>query len=240
MTQYARPDADISTGGWSTAPLYASIDETSYSDADAISGPNKGDGTCEIRLSDAIDPQTGSSHVLRVRGYENGTPVTGINLNVKLYQGATLIKDWLPTWTGSYASYELTLSVAEADTITDYTDLRVQFVQDYIAGAQGRSYVSWFEFALPDAVLPNVTQAVGVAPAATLALSAPQINKSEAVAVAPSASVAVAATEEPTRSISDASQSVSVTDAPIVVVGIAASASQNVVSRRRRSCSLPT
>ena len=172
MAQFARPDADLVEGGWTTAPLWEKVDETSP-DAEFINGPNKANGTCELRLSDVSDPLSSSTHVMRVYGHVFGTPVTGINLYVELYDGATLIKQWLPAMTTTDASFSYTLTSGEADNIGDYTDLRVHLVQDYITGPQGRAYISWFEFEVPDAI------------------SDPQIDKTDGVAIGDTPTVAL-------------------------------------------------
>jgi len=155
MAQFARPSSDVVTDSWATAPLYSKINETSYETSTFINGPNKADGTCEIGLSSITDPSSSSTHVMRVGAYAIGTYGSGINLYVELYCGATLIKSWNPTLTTAFAQYSYTLTSGEADAITDYTDLRVKFNQDYITGAQGRCYVSWFEFEVPAASTPT-------------------------------------------------------------------------------------
>lgn len=151
MAQFARPDADITVGNWTTSPLYESINETASDTSDSIVGPNKQDGTCDIGLSTVTDPAVSTGHIIRITANMFGVPNTGINLLVKLYCGTTLITtydgDWLETW----QTFSYTLSTSEADAITDYADLHVEFVQDYITGAQGRCYVAWFEFEVPNA-----------------------------------------------------------------------------------------
>jgi hypothetical protein len=48
-------------------------------------------------------------------------------VTVALYQGAsTLIATWTQAVTGAFATYEHTLSGGQADSITNYADLRVR------------------------------------------------------------------------------------------------------------------
>jgi hypothetical protein len=69
MTQYARPDEDITVADWenesSRSSLYPSIDESSPSDTDYILG--KDEDECVIGLSDLVDPNVHTDHVIKVR-----------------------------------------------------------------------------------------------------------------------------------------------------------------------------
>lgn len=169
MAQFARPDSDLVTGGWG-APVYSKVNEVTP-DATYAIGPNKSDGTCELSLSSVIDPASSGGHVLRCRAYIVGTFPTGINLYFQLLQGTTLIKQWTPTLTTSGADYTYTLTSGEADSITNYADLRVKFVQDYITGSTGRGYVSWFELEVPDAQNQNIDETASAARSNALAVS---------------------------------------------------------------------
>lgn len=122
--QYARPTSDVSAGTWtasSGSDLYAMLDEASASDADYI--VTTGASTCEVALGSLTDPASSSGHIVRYR-----ISATSGGITVRLRQGTTTIASWThspaPT---SLTTYEQTLSSAEADSITSYAALKLQF-----------------------------------------------------------------------------------------------------------------
>ena len=132
MTQYARPDSDVSAGNWTPSTgsdLYAMIDEASTNDSDFISVDDV-DGsteTCQVDLSSVTDPVASNLHVVTTRASEASGMGT-ISLNVTLKQGATTIAaKTFSTLTGSAADYTFTLSSAEANSITNYGALSLVF-----------------------------------------------------------------------------------------------------------------
>lgn len=156
MAQYARPDSDVSAGSWTPstgATLYGVIDESSASDADymELSGSPL-DFTADIGLSSVTDPASSSGHTIRWREYAEGIAAAE-TLAVYLYQGASLIATLR---TGSvtrlaWTDRSYTLSGAEADSITDYTDLRIRFTGSFTALGTDLLRVSWAEMEVPDA-----------------------------------------------------------------------------------------
>src|SRR3990167_7123908 len=114
MPQFARPDADLVDGNWvkstgGNVDLFSMVDEASFDDADYIeSGLAPSSDACALRLSDVEDPQSSSSHVVRWRHGEDGA-------------GG-----------GSWTADSFTLSGAEADAITDYTDLAIRLVASQV------------------------------------------------------------------------------------------------------------
>jgi hypothetical protein len=122
--QYARPTSDVSSGTWtasSGSDLYAMLDETAASDADYIT--TTGASTCEVALNTLSDPSSSTGHIVRYRISASSGGIT-----VRLRQGTTTIATWThasaPT---SLTTYEQTLTGGEADSITDYSALRLQF-----------------------------------------------------------------------------------------------------------------
>lgn len=124
--QLIRTGTDISAGSWTPSTgsdLYAMLDETiPPNDTDYISVPS-GSSTAEVKLTTGSDPSSSIGHTIRYRAKNNGSG----SLTVYLYQGATLIATHNPTLTDYYQTYIWTISGAEADSITDYTDLRLRF-----------------------------------------------------------------------------------------------------------------
>lgn len=122
--QFARPTSDASAGAWTASTgsdLYAMIDETAASDADYITTVNA--STCEVALSTLSDPASSSGHIVRYRLSAEAGGVT-----VRLRQGTTTIASWTHSPApSSLTNYAQTLSGGEADSITDYTALKIQF-----------------------------------------------------------------------------------------------------------------
>lgn len=122
--QYARPTSDVSAGTWtasSGSDLFAMLDETTANDTDYI--VTTGTSTCEVALGTLTDPSSSSGHIVRYRIAADSGGIT-----VRLRQGTTTIATWThasaPT---SLTTYAQTLAGGEADAITDYTTLRLQF-----------------------------------------------------------------------------------------------------------------
>jgi hypothetical protein len=122
QVQVLRPVSDVSSGAWvpsTGADLYATLDETAANDADYDRTTTAG-SAFEIAMQPAGDPQSNVDHKVRYRIQGTG------NLTVRLRQGATTIASWSHTPApSSFTTYEQILSGAEADSITDYTVLRV-------------------------------------------------------------------------------------------------------------------
>jgi hypothetical protein len=156
MAQIARPVSDVSVA-WLGTPTntagsrYTNIDEVTASDADYVRTISQG-AVAEFALGALSDPYLSTGHVVRYRAIRFGTG--GIALQVDLVQGTTVIaSSGLFAPTTSYADYSFTLSGAEADAITDYSDLRLRLT----SGRIGPPYtfsdaleVSWAEFEIPD------------------------------------------------------------------------------------------
>lgn len=123
-TQLLAPSADLSAGGWtpsSGSDLYAMLDETTASDADYIVSSTA--SSCEISIAVGSDPAVSTGHILRYRLLSGSGSIA-----VALKQGSTTIASWGPhTLTGSAQDFAQTLSGGQADSITDYSDLRVVF-----------------------------------------------------------------------------------------------------------------
>jgi hypothetical protein len=139
MAQFTRPEATITNQGYvnqanSGSFLYQSLDEVTASDVDYIESPVDANGSVYVtRLSDALDPLSAVNHVVRYR-YRKVGPAA-VNLAVELRQGyvseasrGTLIASWSH---GGISNTSVTagqaLSAAEANAITDYTQLHLRF-----------------------------------------------------------------------------------------------------------------
>jgi len=82
--------------------------------------------TAEVSLSNVTDPNSNRYHMVRYRIASKQLP-SPLELTVTLLQGSTEIASWIHTNIGSPKTFEHELSAAEADSITDYNDLRLRF-----------------------------------------------------------------------------------------------------------------
>jgi len=122
--QFSRPSADVSAGAWTASTgsdLYAMLDEAAADDADYITTASG--SVCEVALAPLGDPAGNVGHIVRYRLSASAGGIT-----VRLRQGTTSIASWThDPAPASPTTYEQTLSGAEADSITDYGALKLQF-----------------------------------------------------------------------------------------------------------------
>lgn len=144
MPQYGRPSADTANpGGFTTQSggstnLYQTIDETSPDDSDYIQSPASPSNAVYVtKLSSVVDPNSSVGHIIRMRTSVDIDNQQAVSFTQELRQGyvseasqGTLIASQTrtnvtsTTWTTS----QYTLSAAEADAITDYSDLYFRFI----------------------------------------------------------------------------------------------------------------
>lgn len=168
MAQYGRPSTDVTITGITGTPdntnKYANIDESSASDTDYIYSANDTACTYETLLAGAsalVDPVSSSGHIFRYRicMTNAGTPAASggfdVTVTAYLYQGTTLIAadSGKVVNSATWTTYTYTLSGTEADSITDYTNLRLRFTMSDSSAPPGRERgagVSWAELEIPD------------------------------------------------------------------------------------------
>lgn len=126
--QRAVPTADVSDGTWTPsagADLFSVLDEAAASDADFITTSAAAD-SCVVALGSLTDPVSSAGHVVSYRIIGDGAS----GITVELLQGASVIATWThdPAPAG-WTTHQQTLSGAEADSITDYTALRLRFTE---------------------------------------------------------------------------------------------------------------
>lgn len=128
-----RPDGDLLAGGWTThtgatSPLWDQLDEVYYDDGDYIrssAGPSS--DLVRLSMTNGADPGVSTGHVLRYR-YGKQDAAGQVDLIVRLKQGVSTIATWTHTDIPlSPVTVEQTLSGGETDSITDYTDIRLEF-----------------------------------------------------------------------------------------------------------------
>ena len=175
MTQYARPDSDVSTGAWVASTgtdFYALLDESPYSDADYISSTDW-DGTMPdpitVGLGNVTDPANAINHVVsyRAKGTTGSGGFTIPTLTVVLLQtGTTIATSVNSSLTGSYTDYTFDLSEAEANSITDYDLLRLKFTRGTEMGYGEENFVSQAFFKC-DSVVTTTTTTTTAAPSSS-------------------------------------------------------------------------
>ena len=136
MAQFARPSADTTRTAWTdqaggTTNIWDTINESVASDADYIkTATPPGANEFETLLTTVTDPISSVNHVMRWRRRKQ--PASGSNdqnLVVRLLVGGTQIvsraDNAIP---GTFTDTSYTLSGGEADAITNYADMRLEFV----------------------------------------------------------------------------------------------------------------
>lgn len=160
MAQFGRPDSDVTNTGNNG---FGAIDEATASDADFWFGDNNVAEELEVSLSNVTDPSTDTGHIFRYRvAKTNAGTVDGggnaVTVTARLMQGTTQIAtDTAKTATGTWTQYSYTLTSGEAAAISDYTDLRLEFVTSASGGAPANrrgGAVSWAELEVPDPLTP--------------------------------------------------------------------------------------
>ena len=128
MPQFLRPDADSIDGNWtnnsgSNVNLYASLNETSASDAEYIQSPLSPLGeVCKIGLGNP----TGTPAQPFTVSYRFNN-LGGAQLGVRLLQGTTEIAAWSETAGSGWTTQDRTLTGPQFAAITDFTDLFIEF-----------------------------------------------------------------------------------------------------------------
>lgn len=167
--QFARPDSDITNnnnwddpapGGDDDNILYDEIDETVQNDADYVtSGPIDlildTSETLVVGLSDIEDPRTPSNHIVRYTYRKDQSGGNQIDLTASLLQGGTTIASWSHNNINqNFVLATQTLTTAQANSITDYTNLRLQFTGTMSGiDIQPRSVqISWAEVEVPPTI----------------------------------------------------------------------------------------
>lgn len=140
--QVLAPSADSADGSWTDdgggTALAAAIDESTPSDTDYIqSDLAPSTSGCRVKLASSGDPLSSVNHQVRWRVGKNTTGGDTINVTVKLIEGGgdvlgagTVIASFARNNVDSLTTYTETLSGAEADSITDYSDLYLEFYAD--------------------------------------------------------------------------------------------------------------
>jgi hypothetical protein len=151
VTQYARPSSDVSTGGWTSAPLWSKLDDNS--DADYVDGP--GTGAVFTCACNAItNPLVTAGFTLRFRARRWGDLTIGVGIKHELLEGSTvrMMKTVNLISRLGFTTYEYTPSAAEINAIGNWGNLRHRITEVSLSG--DTPSVAWAEFAAPDLAVP--------------------------------------------------------------------------------------
>ncbi|MCX6702980.1 MAG: hypothetical protein NTW60_03895 [Candidatus Wolfebacteria bacterium] len=151
--QFGRPASTVSAGSWTAvnAPtLHEATDEVTAND-DTDYANTTVNTTAELKLSSVADPQVNSGHTVRWSFNPAGSGGAE-QIVFDLYQGGTLIRSSgnINGARGTYNVGSFTLTGPEADSINDYSDLRLRITTPNL-GASDSMRVTWLEFEVPDA-----------------------------------------------------------------------------------------
>jgi len=132
------PSSDESIGSWTdenelTVDIFNSINESVADDNDYIqSEDNPVSSVYRLKLESAIDPGVNTDHRIRYR-YKKDSSSGNVDMVVRLKCGLTIIASWTHNNVStSWVTSTQLLSDAEADSITDYGDLYLEFQADEV------------------------------------------------------------------------------------------------------------
>ena len=153
MAQILEVTSAVSWGPWvgSISDLTDTTDSTSI-EAEEGSGSSYG----EWHIENPTDPFASDNHTVTVRAREQ---LGSGAISIQLLQGSTVIRQSTGiSLTTSFANYGFTLSASEANSITNYSDLRIKVRPD--SGYTGFIEVTRIEMSIPDLAVPD--QVTGV------------------------------------------------------------------------------
>lgn len=158
MPEYARPDSDIQTTGWncsSGSDLFELVNEVTASDTDYVYTNAMAGNTLIVGLGDVTDPQMNTGHIIRFRAKSANASKGPESCECLLYENGTqrattgaqgLTRD-------SFNTYTYTLTTTEADSISNYANLRLHFIPDPSSGTNDEIHVSWAELEIPSGLI---------------------------------------------------------------------------------------
>jgi hypothetical protein len=146
------PDSTVSNpDGWTdqaggAVNIHLTIDEAVSDDTDYVQSPaSPTNDAVTFGLSNLADPNRDTGHFVDFRCKKDATGGEVLTLGVELLQGATqkMVGDPI-TVPDEWTDFSLALSAAQAQSVSDYTDLRLLFRANVASGAGARRVqVSW-------------------------------------------------------------------------------------------------
>lgn len=133
--QYLAPVSDVSCSGWlrepyATTNMYLNIDEGSADGGTTyiwISGTTA-TASCEVKMGPALDPVSNTQHWIAADFFVTTSGSCGTTVNLDLMQGTTVIATHSVTSPAGWGTWSgVQLTTTQADSISDYGDLRLRF-----------------------------------------------------------------------------------------------------------------
>lgn len=154
MAQVLYPDSDISAGSWSPSAgstLWEVIDD--QNDSDYVYEQNT-NTTFEVGIDSGTDPESSSNHTIYWSDFgtwlARGSAPT---VTMYLVEGTTVIaSQGYATVSNTITQRSYTLTSGEADSITDYTNLRLRFTGS--GGSLHQTRIGRARLEIPDAPSP--------------------------------------------------------------------------------------
>ena len=136
MVQTGLPTATVSNNWTVTSSPSAHEALASSSDSSLIETNIVGE-TCRVNIYSLTDPVSSIDHIIKFRGQATGSG-GGEKVKVLLFEGATqrAISGKISLTRGSFNPFSYTLTAVEADSISDYTDLRIEILADTVGGTE--------------------------------------------------------------------------------------------------------
>lgn len=156
MPQFSRPSSDLSTGGWTTTPLWSKLDDNST--ADFVDGP----GTNAVALmggTSVTDPVTATGYKMRFEARRfGGTVVSGDFCGIKyeILEGSTVraTRQVVTLNNSAFQEHEWNLTDAEANSIGNHANIRHRITEIIPSGSSDTPRVAWCELEVPTPALP--------------------------------------------------------------------------------------
>lgn len=160
MVQTALPDGTVSNDWTVTGAASAHAALASASDTSLIETATQGD-LCRVNVATVIDPEVGTGHVIKFRAQATGSGAPE-RILVRLFEGSTerAASGNIAITRGSFNAYSFTLSEAQADAITAYSDLRIE-IEAVVLGAELLECSEAF-LEVPDAPVGGFTHSQGM------------------------------------------------------------------------------
>ncbi len=149
MVQTALPSATVSNNWTVTGSLPTAL-QTKDGDTSKISTQTAGD-LCRVNVDSLTDPEVATGHFIRINAQATGSGGPE-RILLRLFEGGTqrAISGAIAITRSSYNDFSYELSAGEADSITDYTDLRVEVDADTVGGTETLD-CTYVAFEVPDA-----------------------------------------------------------------------------------------
>ena len=155
VPQMGRPESVVSASNWTGDET--DVDEITWDDADYLVGSEYNNDTIELALNELIDPESSDDHIIRIRARKDNAAGNARGVTVYLVENATVRATWVASadLSNYWTEFSVTLTSGEADSITDYTDLRIRITSTGSTGTPAYNrrevWVSHIELQLPSA-----------------------------------------------------------------------------------------